>query len=111
MCIFCQIVKKEIPSDFLFEDESLIAIKDIKPSAPVHILIVPKKHIESVNEIEETDVELIGRMIYRAKILAGEQGVADSGFKLIFNCGDDGGQVIGHLHLHLLGGKKLSSVV
>lgn len=107
MCIFCQIIKKEIPSPFVFEDEQMVAFKDISPKAPVHLLIVPKKHIESVAKLAEDDKILIGEMIWRAKILAEEQGIAEDGYKLVFNCGEHGGQVVKHLHLHLLGGEKL----
>ncbi|MGC9049015.1 MAG: histidine triad nucleotide-binding protein [Patescibacteria group bacterium] len=107
MCIFCQIINKEIPTQFVFEDEKLVAFKDINPKAPVHLLIVPKKHIESVAKLAETDKILIGEMIWRAKILAEKEGIADKGYKLIFNCGEHGGQLVKHIHLHLLGGKKL----
>lgn len=109
-CIFCKIIHKQIQSEVLYEDEDLIVFKDIKPSAPIHLLIVPKKHIASVNDIVEDDVNMVGRIVYRAKKMAEEQGVAQKGYKLIFNCGKEGGQVIDHIHLHLLGGKKLSNV-
>ncbi len=107
-CIFCQIIKKEIPSKFFFEDNHLIVFHDINPKAPVHLLIVPKKHILSVNELEEKDSVLISKMVYRAKKTAKELGISKNGYRLVFNCGSDGGQAVGHLHLHLLGGKKLS---
>lgn len=109
-CVFCKIIHKQIQSDVLYEDEDLIVFKDIKPSAPIHLLIVPKKHIASVNDIVEDDVNMVGRIVYRAKKMAEEQGVAQKGYKLIFNCGKEGGQVIDHIHLHLLGGKKLGNV-
>jgi histidine triad (HIT) family protein len=111
MCIFCQIIQKEIPSEIVFEDEKLVAFKDINPKAPIHLLIVPKKHIESVAVLNEEDKSLISEMIWRAKILAEEQGIAKRGYKLIINCGEDGGQLIKHIHLHLLGGKKLEGLV
>ena len=110
-CIFCKIINKEIPSDFVDEDEDLVVFKDIQPKAKFHFLIVPKKHIESVNELGDEDTALVGKMIHRAKIIAKEQGFADRGYKLIFNCGEDGGQVVLHLHLHLLGGEKLGGLV
>jgi histidine triad (HIT) family protein len=107
MCVFCQIIKKEIPSEIVYEDENLIAFKDINPKAPVHLLIVPKKHIESIADLIEEDKDLIKEMIWRAKILAEDFKIAERGYKLIINCREEGGQIIKHLHLHLLGGKKL----
>ncbi|MDA2921750.1 histidine triad nucleotide-binding protein [Patescibacteria group bacterium AH-259-L07] len=106
MCIFCQIVNKEIPKDFTFEDETLVAFKDINPKAPVHLLIVAKKHIESVITIKEGDRNLIAEMVWRAKLLAEEKGLDKTGYKLIFHCGRGGGQIIDHIHLHLRGGWK-----
>ena len=106
-CLFCQIIQHKIPSELIYEDNQLIAFKDINPKAPVHILIVPKKHIESIAVLEEEDQDLMGKMIYRAKFLAEEFGVAKDGYKLVFNCRKHGGQMIDHLHLHLLGGEPL----
>ncbi len=106
-CVFCNIVNKTIDSEVLFENENLIVIRDILPKAPVHLLIVPKKHIMSVNHIEDLDKSAVGEMIYVAKQMAEKFGVSETGYKLVFNVGRDGGQVIPHLHLHLLGGKKL----
>jgi histidine triad (HIT) family protein len=102
-CLFCKIVKKEAPSDIVYEDDSFIAFKDINPKAEVHLLIVPKKHIASIKEIEEEDKELIGGLFLIAKKLAQEREL--KGYKLIFNVGREGGQIIDHIHLHLLGGK------
>jgi len=110
-CIFCKIIKKEIPSEVVFEDDDLVVFRDIEPKAKFHFLIVPKKHIESVNAIEEDETGLIGDMIYRAKLVAMENGFSESGYKLIFNCGRDGGQAVPHLHLHLLGGEPLGGLV
>ncbi|MDP1688809.1 MAG: histidine triad nucleotide-binding protein [bacterium] len=101
-CIFCKIIQKEIPADFLFEDSEHIAMNDIRPSAPVHILILPKAHIESIIQIEDKDKEIVSKLIYTAKDLAKKRNL--TGYKLVFNVGKDGGQVIPHLHLHLLGG-------
>lgn len=103
-CIFCKIVKQEQPTDFLYEDEYLVVLKDINPAAPVHLLIVPKKHIESINHCAEENKDLIGQIILVAKQMAQEQGVAKSGYKLIFNVGRGGGQLVDHVHLHLMGG-------
>lgn len=110
-CIFCKIVNKEIPADFVFEDEELIVIKDIQPKAKFHFLIISKKHIASVNELEAGDTDLVGKMIYQGKLAAAENGFAESGYKLIVNCGKDGGQVVPHLHFHLLGGQSLAGLV
>lgn len=107
MCIFCQIINKEIPTNFVFEDEQMVVFKDINPKALVHLLIVPKKHIESIAVLTKEDKNLIAEMIWRAKVLAEEQEIADKGYRLIFNCGEHGGQIIKHIHLHLLGGQKL----
>lgn len=106
-CVFCQIANKEIEADIVHEDGELVVFKDIHPKAPVHLLIVPKRHIASINDIGEESIDLMGKIVYQGKQMAKAQGIAESGYKLIFNCGPDGGQVIGHIHLHLLGGKKL----
>lgn len=106
-CIFCKIVDKELPADILYEDNNVIVFKDIKPKAPLHILIVPKKHIPSINHLELEDRELVGEMFLSAKKMAKKQGVAETGYRLVFDTGKDAGQTVDHLHLHLLGGKKL----
>lgn len=103
-CIFCKIVNKEIPSDFIYEDGDVIVIKDIHPLAPVHNLIVPKEHIHSIMHLENNHQEIISKIIFVAKEIAGKLGL--KGYKLVFNVGREGGQVIDHLHLHLLGGWK-----
>jgi len=106
-CIFCNIVNKTIGSDILFEDNDLMVIQDILPKAPVHVLIIPKEHIASVNELDEAHISIVGKMVMAAREHAKSRGIADSGYKLIFNIGPDGGQTVKHLHLHLLGGKPL----
>ena len=106
-CIFCKIANKEIAAEIVYEDEKVIAFKDAKPVTPVHILIVPKKHIPSVNRLESKDKELIGKLFLIAQKIAKEQGVAQTGYRLVFNVGKNAGQTINHLHLHLLGGEKL----
>ena len=106
-CIFCKIINKEIPADIIYESEKVLAFKDVEPKAPVHILIVPKKHIPSVNHLELKDKELIGELFFIAQKIARDQKVARTGYRLIFNIGKDAGQTVDHLHLHLLGGKKL----
>jgi histidine triad (HIT) family protein len=106
-CIFCKIIAGEIPSQFLYQDDEMVAFPDIHPLTPVHILIVPKKHIPSLLELEQDEASLIGRMALLAKRLAKEKVIAERGFRLVINSGPEGGQVVPHLHMHLLGGKKL----
>ena len=103
-CTFCKIIKGEQSADFLYQDESLVVFKDIRPHAPVHLLIVPREHIRSLNDLREKDKDIISEMIVRAKEMAKELSIAQSGYRLLFNVERGGGQVIFHLHLHLLGG-------
>ncbi|MBI2637835.1 MAG: histidine triad nucleotide-binding protein [Candidatus Sungbacteria bacterium] len=102
-CLFCKITKKELGSDVVFEDADLMVFKDVHPKAPVHVLIVPKEHIQSIADLEENHSAVLAHMLYTAKKVAKETYQL-AGYKLIFNVGRDGGQVIDHLHLHLLGG-------
>lgn len=106
-CIFCKIAKKEIPAEIVYEDEKILAFKDIEPKAPVHILIIPKLHIPSVDHLGKEDKELIGELFLTAKKLAKEFKIDKTGYRLIFNVGKDAGQTVEHLHLHLMGGEKL----
>lgn len=101
-CIFCSIIKKETPSEILYEDHDLIVFKDVKPSAPIHYLVVPKEHIQSIDHLHGNHKEIISKIIFTAKKLAEETKLR--GYKLVFNVGREGGQLIDHLHLHLLGG-------
>ena len=101
-CLFCKIGAGEIPSDIVFEDRDIMAFKDIHPKAPVHLLVIPKMHIQSIAHLEENHSDVISHMLYRAKEVAERAGL--NGYKLIFNVGREGGQVIDHLHLHILGG-------
>lgn len=110
-CLFCQIAQHKIPSEIVYEDEILVAFKDINPKAPVHLLIVPKKHIESIAALEKKDQNLMGEIIFQAKLLAEEFNIAEDGYKLVLNCRKHGGQLIDHIHLHLLGGEKIESIV
>lgn len=105
-CLFCKISNNQIETKFLYENDNLVVFKDINPAAPVHLLIVPKRHLRSINNINPADAELIGEMMIVAKQMAAENGVAESGYKLLFNVEKGGGQVIFHLHLHLIGGWK-----
>lgn len=106
-CIFCKIVQKDISADIVFEDSDIIAFRDVHPIAPVHILLIPKKHIVSINDLSEQDSNLVGKMIIKAKDLAKELKIADGGYKLLFRVGKNGGQEVAHIHLHLIGGAKL----
>jgi histidine triad (HIT) family protein len=103
-CLFCKIIRGEKPAEFLYQDESLVVFRDITPGAPVHLLVVPKKHIRSLNDITEQDQHILLKMILKARELAREQGVSEPGYKLLFNVERGGGQVIFHLHMHLMGG-------
>lgn len=105
--IFAKILRGEIPSEKVYEDDDLLAFKDIHPVAPVHLLIVPKKERATVNDLTEDDAALVGKMVLTAQRLAAAQGVAESGYRLVINCNREAGQEVFHLHLHLLGGRKL----
>lgn len=106
-CIFCKIARKEIPTDLLFEDDDLIAFKDIQPQAPTHLLVVPKMHIPTVNDLTEEHASLIGALVLRAQALAAERGIDETGYRLVMNCNAEGGQTVFHIHLHLLGGRQM----
>jgi len=108
-CIFCRIGNHEVPAEFLYEDDQLMAFYDIKPSALVHVLVVPKQHIASLADMTEADQTLLGVLIDRARQLAEQLKVTANGYRIVINVGADGGQIVGHLHVHLLGGKKLST--
>ena len=106
-CLFCKIINKEIPSKIVYEDEYVLAFEDLTPQAPVHILIVPKKHISTLLDIQEEDNELIGRMFRAANAIAKEKGIAEKGFRAVMNCNREAGQTVFHIHLHLLGGRAM----
>ena len=106
-CIFCQIASGKIPSDIVYQDEEVIVFPDINPKAPTHLLIIPKKHIPSLAHVTEAELPLIGHMVNIANRLAKEKGMSERGYRLVVNCGEEAGQIIDHLHMHLLGGQKL----
>ena len=108
-CIFCRIVAGEIPADIVYQDEDFLAFRDIMPRAPTHVLIIPRIHITSVAELTDGQQKLAGRLIIIAKNLARKQGIAGKGYRLVINCGPEGGQVVPHLHLHLLGGRQMDA--
>jgi len=106
-CIFCKIISGDIPSTNIYKDEQAAAFRDINPAAPTHILIVPNKHIDSANFLIADDEQLIGHLFTVAKELAAQEGVAESGYRLVMNTNQDGGQTVFHIHLHLLGGRQM----
>lgn len=110
-CLFCKIVKGEIPSNKVYEDEEIVAFYDINPAAPIHILVIPKKHIVSLAEIEKEDEILLGRMHHVINQIADEKGFKEKGYRVIINCGEDGGQEVKHLHFHILAGTKLGEKI
>ena len=107
-CLFCKIAAGSIPADVVFSDEDFVAFRDIHPLAPVHVVIIPRRHIASVNDLSEADQALAGRLVLVARKVAEKEKIADSGYRLTINCGPDGTQVVPHIHLHLLGGRRLS---
>ena len=106
-CIFCKIAGKEIPADIVYEDQHLVVFKDVKPVAPLHLLLIPKKHYSSLLDLGEEDIEIVGRLKLTAVRMAREMGYAEKGFRVVCNCGRDGGQTVAHLHYHLLAGRAL----
>lgn len=106
-CIFCKIVAGSVPAEILYQDEDLVSFRDINPQAPVHLLIVPRKHIPTLNDLAEDDLYLVGRMAETAKQLARSEGISEQGYRLVVNCGDWGGQLVQHLHMHVIGGREL----
>ena len=110
-CIFCKIIKGEIPSEKVYEDDEVLAFKDINPAAPIHILVIPKKHIESLLNLEEEDYELVGKIQKVINKIAKDLKIEKEGFRVIVNCGKDAGQEVMHLHYHLLAGRKLGSKI
>ena len=108
-CLFCNIIDKKIPAKLIYEDDKVVAFNDISPQAPVHVLIVPRQHIDTINDLE--DANLVGHMILTAKKIGSVLGINNSGYRLIMNCNEDGGQTVFHIHLHLLGGKRLGELL
>ncbi len=108
MCLFCKIINREIPASIVYEDDRLIAINDINPQAPVHVLVIPKRHIASLDELSPADDGLVGEVVRRAAVIAAERGIAAGGYRTVFNTNRDAGQTVFHIHLHLLGGRSLA---
>ena len=109
-CIFCKIVNKEIPSTIVYEDDMVIAFNDLNPVAPVHILVVPKKHMQDILSVEKEDMKYIEAVVNAIQIITKEKGIAESGFRVVNNCGEDGGQTVKHIHFHIIGGEKLGGM-
>jgi histidine triad (HIT) family protein len=106
--IFTKIINKEIPADILFENENVLAFRDINPQAPIHFLVIPKKEIRTLNDIDDIDKDLIGELFIVAKDLAKKEGISDDGYRIVFNCNDHGAQTVYHIHLHVLGGRQMN---
>ena len=106
--IFTKIINREIPAEILYEDDDVLAFSDVSPQAPVHFLVIPKLPIETINDIQPNQAELIGKMVLTAQKLVKQQGVAEGGYRLVMNCNEDGGQTVFHIHMHVLGGRALS---
>jgi len=107
-CVFCKIVAGEIPADILYQDEEVVAFRDINPQAPVHLLIIPRQHTTYLSDLGEEQSGLAGHMVSVANQLARSEGVSGGGYRVVINCGEQGGQLVPHLHMHLLGGRRLS---
>lgn len=110
-CIFCKIANKDIPTEFLYEDDLVAAFRDIHPIAPAHILVIPKKHVGSVADVTEAEEQLMGRLVLTAKKIAEDLEISRDGYKLLFRVGKHGGQEVEHIHLHLIGGAKLREII
>lgn len=106
-CIFCKIAAGDIPADKVYEDEAVVAFHDLNPQAPTHVLIVPRKHIATLNDLEPEDEALVGRMYGAARAIAQREGFAEAGYRTVVNCNEAGGQVVFHIHMHLLGGRMM----
>jgi len=107
-CLFCKIIAREIPASIVYEDDHVLAFNDINPQAPTHVLIIPKRHIASLNELREGDDQIVGELVRRAAAIAGERGHDGAGYRTVFNTNRDAGQTVFHIHLHLLGGRSLT---
>jgi histidine triad (HIT) family protein len=110
-CIFCQIAAGQVPSDTLYQDERVMAFRDIRPITPTHVVIIPKKHIPSLLQLSEADLPLMADLVKVANQLAKREGIAEKGYRLVINCGREGTQFVSHLHMHLLGGRQLSAAL
>ena len=106
-CIFCKIAEGGIPADIVYQDDQVVAFRDLNPQAPVHVLVIPRRHIATTNDLTEADAELVGRMYLAAKQVAADEGIAERGYRTLINCNAEAGQTVFHIHLHLLGGRPM----
>ena len=107
-CLFCKIINGDIPADIVYQDDDVVGFRDVNPQAPTHILFIPKKHISTVNDLETSDAELVGKLYLAAKKVANDEGFADEGYRLVMNCNAGAGQTVFHIHLHVLAGRGLT---
>jgi histidine triad (HIT) family protein len=107
-CLFCKIVDGDIPADIVYENDSLVAFRDIAPKAPTHILLIPRRHIATMNDLQDGDASLAGELFVTAANIAADEGLADDGYRVVMNCNEAAGQSVFHIHLHLLGGRRMS---
>ncbi|MFC3284691.1 histidine triad nucleotide-binding protein [Litchfieldella rifensis] len=107
-CLFCKIVNREIPADIVYEDDQVLAFNDINPQAPTHVLIVPKRHIATLNDLEQDDLGLVGQLSFAAARMAKDYGFAEDGYRVVMNCNEKGGQSVYHVHMHLMGGRRFT---
>ena len=106
-CLFCKIINREIPASIVYEDDELLAFNDINPQAPTHVLVVPKKHIATLNDLQEGDATLVGTLVRRGAVIAKERGIDTVGYRTVFNTNRDAGQTVFHIHMHVIGGRSL----
>jgi len=107
-CIFCKIISGDIPGDIIYQDDDVLAFRDLNPQAPTHFLVIPKKHISTINDLQSEDAELVGKLYLAAKQVAKDEGIAESGYRAVMNCNAGAGQTVFHIHLHVLGGRGMN---
>ena len=107
-CIFCKIVAGDIPADIVYQDDTVLAFRDLNPQAPTHALVIPRKHVSTLNDLADEDAELVGRMHLAARVVAQQDGIAETGYRTVFNCNEGAGQTVFHIHLHVLGGRRMT---
>jgi len=107
-CIFCKIISGDIPGDIIYQDDDVLAFRDLNPQAPTHFLVIPKKHIFTINDLQSEDAELVGKLYLAAKQVAKDEGIAESGYRAVMNCNAGAGQTVFHIHLHVLGGRGMN---
>lgn len=107
-CLFCKIINGDVPADVVYQDDDVLAFRDISPQAPTHVLVIPRKHIATLNDIQPDDAELVGKLYLAAQKIAADEGIAEPGYRAVMNCNAGAGQTVFHIHLHVLGGRNLS---